>query len=470
MRHLLPALIVAGLASAPAPAADRPPPNVLVVLSDDHSVPHLGCYDNPDIKTPNFDAFAKTAVRFDRAYVTCPQCVPSRASLMTGRSPVAIGMTRFSAPLPADVITWPEVLRKKGYFTGVAGRTYHLDGAANVETNAILQKHRLRTFRDRLDFVKTAGPGGRCVEQFREFLDAVPKGKSFALQLCFSDPHRPYDAPKVHDPRKLTLPKHYPDTEAVRADFATYYDEIARLDGHFKQVLDELDRRGLAGDTLVLFMGDNGAAQWRGKGTLHEFGIRVPLLVRWPGAAKGGTSSAELISGEDVAPTLLEACGQRPPREMTGRSFAPLLRGEKFEGRKHAFAERGAHGQGLPGTSSAFDLGRAVVGRTHKLIYNATPHLPYHAVDFGGSPLFKEVRELARAKKLPGPLNALYDGRARPMIELYDLARDPDEFVNLAGKAEAAAAEKELRAALLEWMILERDFLPLPVSNPGAKR
>jgi arylsulfatase A-like enzyme len=472
MRTGLPPLLLLGVLTA-APAAEPVKKlNVLVVLSDDHANPHLGCYGNADIKTPNLDAFAKTAVRFERAYVTCPQCVPSRASIMTGRSPVAIGMTRFSAPLPAEVITWPEVLRKQGYFTGAAGRQYHLDGASNPETNAILAKHKLKTFPDRLDFVKTAGEGLKCVDQFREFLDAVPKDKPFALQLCFSDPHRVYNAPKSHDPKTITLPKHYPDTEKVREDFAAYYDEIARLDEHFKLVLDELDKRNLADNTLVLFQGDNGAAQWRGKGTLYEFGIKVPLLVRWPSVTKGGTSSDQLISGEDLAPTLLEACGEKPLKEMTGKSFAALLKGEKFDGRKFVFAERGAHGQGLPGQSSAFDLGRVVVSKTHKLVYNATFHLPYHGVDFGQSEMFKEVRELAKAKKLPDPLNALYDGRARAMIEVFDLTKDPSEFVNLAGKQDVADAEKELRAALLEWMIVERDYLPLPVSNPnpGAAR
>lgn len=463
MTRFLTALAVALL---PLPVFAAEGPNVLVVLSDDHANPHLGCYGNADIRTPNFDAFAKTAVRFDRAYVTCPQCVPSRASIMTGRSPVAIGMTRFSAPLPADVVTWLEVPRKRGYYTGVAGRTYHLDGAANPELNPIHAKHKLRTFPDRLDFVKTAGVGEKCVEQFREFLDAA-KGKPFALQLCFSDPHRVYDAPKVHDPAKLTLPKHYPDTPKVREDFAAYYDEIARLDGHFALVLAELEKRKLADNTIVLFQGDNGAAQWRGKGTLYEFGIRVPLLVRWPGVTKGGTATSELVSGEDLAPTLLEACGERPLKEMTGKSFAPLLKGEKFDGRAFVFAERGSHGQGLPGKSNAFDLGRVVVGKTHKFIYNATYHLPYDAVDFGGSEMFTEVRALAKANKLPVPLNALYDGRPRPMIEVYDLVNDPSEFKNLAGTG--TDVEKELRAALVEWMILERDFLPLPTSQQKKK-
>src|SRR2546423_6875292 len=127
MKHVVSTLSLLAIAMS-APAAERP--NILIVLSDDQSVPHVGCYGNPDIKTPNLDRFAAEGLRFDRAYVTCPQCVPSRASIMTGRSPVAIGMTRFAAPLPAEVPIFPELLRAAGYYAGVAGRTYHLDGPA----------------------------------------------------------------------------------------------------------------------------------------------------------------------------------------------------------------------------------------------------------------------------------------------------------------------------------------------------
>src|SRR6476619_5115853 len=121
-------LLVAGWAWA---AEERP--NILVVLTDDHSVPHGGCYGNKDIITPNFDRLATEGMRFDRMYVTCPQCVPSRASYFTGRSPVAIGMSRFSAPLPREIKTYPEHLKEKGYYTGVCGRTYHQDGAPTSE-------------------------------------------------------------------------------------------------------------------------------------------------------------------------------------------------------------------------------------------------------------------------------------------------------------------------------------------------
>lgn len=458
-------LLWLALAISAAPPLEAAGLNVLVVLSDDHSAAHLGCYGNHDVQTPAFDAFARTAVRFDRAYVTSPQCVPSRASIMTGRSPVAIGMTRFTATLPRDVPTWLDVLRTAGYHTGVAGRTYHLDGPWKSEVEPILVKHGLKTFPDRIDFLKQAKEGDQCLVQFREFLDSVPNDKPFALQLSFPEPHRPYDAPCVTDPQAITLPPQVPDTAAVRQDFAAYYDMIARLDGHFGKVLAELEGRKLADSTLVVFMGDNGASQWRGKGTLYELGIRVPLLVRWPGVSTPSAASDELISGEDIAPTILQACGHEPLPAMTGRSFAAILRGDRHTGRTYVFAERGAHGQALPGSSANFDLGRAVVSPTHKLVYNATFHLPYEPVDFAGTEVFKEVRRLAVERKLPLPLSVLYDGRRRDMIEVFDLGADPAELVNLAGRPEVADAEHELRTALVEWMILERDYLPLPLKQ-----
>jgi len=97
-------------------------PNVLLVLSDDHSAAHVGAYGNTDVKTPNLDAFAKEGMLFKRAYVAAPQCVPSRAALMTGRSPIAVQMTRFSAPLGEEYKTWLELLRASGYFAGVEWR------------------------------------------------------------------------------------------------------------------------------------------------------------------------------------------------------------------------------------------------------------------------------------------------------------------------------------------------------------
>src|SRR6478752_6882480 len=109
------------------PAADKP--NILLLLSDDHSYPYVSAYGDTNVKTPTLDRLAAEGMKFHRFFTACPQCVPSRAAYMTGRSPVAARMTRFSSPLARDEITFPEILREKGgYHTGICGRTYHLDG------------------------------------------------------------------------------------------------------------------------------------------------------------------------------------------------------------------------------------------------------------------------------------------------------------------------------------------------------
>ena len=448
-------------------------PNILLVLSDDHSVPHVGCYGNRDIKTPNLDRFAAEGIRFHRCYALAPQCVPARAALMTGRSPVGIRMTRFSAPLPMAERTYPELLRAQGYFTGVAGRSYHLDGeAANSDPllKEIYDRDKVQTFPQRLDYVRT-GNMQKGLEQFSEFLDLKPKDKPFFLQLCSTDPHRrfvPGLARVPHDPAKIALPAHFPDTPLVREDFALYYDKISRFDDDFGKVLQILASRGLAANTLVVFMGDNGAALLRGKGTLHEFGINVPLMARWPGKIQPGSASPELISGEDIGPTFLEACGVAAPKEMTGKSFAGILRGQAGERRKYAFAERGAHHIYLPKGSASFDLGRTVIGQRYKFIYNVLWQLPYEPVDFAETAMWKDLKARHAAGKLSERDAQAYFAPARPMYELYDLQNDPSELVNLAGRTEVAAVEHELRSALIEWMLVERDYLPLPIAADPA--
>ena len=197
----------------------------------------------------------------------------------------------------------------------------------------------------------------------------------------------------------------------------------------------------------------------------------MPLLVRWPGKVKPGSSTAELISGEDLAPTFLEAAGLPVPPEMTGRSFAKLLRGEPSAGRQFVFAERGAHGSNLPGNTADFDLGRVVVSTTHKLIYNVLRELPYWPVDFAKDAFWQELVQRHNDGKLDAPINQRYFAAPRPMFELYDLEKDPNEFNNLAGTEDAVSLERELKAAMQEWMILQRDFVPLPVTTTrGSNR
>jgi arylsulfatase A-like enzyme len=260
-----------------------------------------------------------------------------------------------------------------------------------------------------------------------------------------------------------------PDTPEVREDLAEYYNLINRMDVQIGRVMAELERRSLKDNTLVIFSSDNGASLLRGKGTLYNTGIHVPLIVRWTGKIAPGTKNDALISGEDIGPTALHAAGIATPPDWTGKSFLPILLGEpNAPVRQYVFAQRGDHGVWPPVTSSSFDLSRTIVSNRYKLIYNATFSFPYRPVDMTGLPAWRSTQEAARAGRVPLSLVPLYTDQPRPMIELYDLQEDPAELRNLAGGQQVADIERELRVALSEWMIFERDFLPLPV--PQGRR
>ncbi len=458
-------------------------PNILFLLSDDHSYPFLSAYGDTNVKTPTLDQVAAEGMKFHRFFTGAPQCVPSRATLMTGRSPVAARMTRFSAPLPRDEITLPELLRDKGgYFTGVCGRSFHLDGSNKTgpATAKVFDDHQLKTFIDRVDSLNTCSDN-EVATQVASFLDQTPAGKPFFMWANFSDPHHVWNAPAEFrpDPASLKLPAHFPDLPGVREQLADYCAEVNRVDQTIAGVLEVLKKRGLMENTIIIFCGDNGMAMPHGKGSLYDPGSNVPFLVRWPGVVNPGSDSRALISAEDLAPTLLAAAGLEPGSKMSGVSFLPLLKGETHTPRKHLFVERGPHGSApvqADMTNAGYDLARAVRSDRFKLIYNGTPWLPYSPVDSAGGQAWKQMQEANAAGKLPAGMTATYFTSPRPVYELYDLEADPGELNNLSGNPKLAATERELRTALAEKMILDWDYLPLPdlmegnAAEGGAKK
>jgi N-sulfoglucosamine sulfohydrolase len=454
-------------------------PNLLFILSDDQSVPHLGCLSDNVIHTPNLDRFAGEGMLFDKQFCGAPQCVPSRATFLTGRSPVSVRITRFSSPLPGDVPTMADLLRDHGYFTGICRRNFHLDGpeGRGPATDAAFQKHpELRTFARRVDFLDINSPREKTVPIVNAFLDKVPQGKPFFLWVNFNEPHHAWNRPAPgapHDPAKIVVPPYLPDIPAVRKDLARYYDEVAAMDEEFQWVMEILEKRHLSTNTLVMFLGDNGYAFPHGKGSLYDPGLNTPLLVRWPGKIKAGTRSSQLISGEDIAPTLLEAAGASIPKQMTGRSILKLLMGQPYEGRKFIFAERGPHGQATFNENtkaSAFDQSRCVRSEQFKLIYNCTPHMVYAPVDSAGDPYWKQITALHRDGKLAPDFERAYFTQPRPIYELFDLKADPGELKNLAGKPEYKKVERDLKEALQEKMIIDYDYLPLPLADKGGRK
>ncbi len=463
----------ASFAATAAAQSSAGKPNILLILSDDHSVPNLGVYGNKVIKTPNLDRFAREGMLFHRMFTTAPQCVPSRTGIMTGRSPVAVRMGRFSSPLPPDIKIFPEHLRAAGYFTGICRRTFHLDGSARLGgiNKAIFDKHGMMTFDSRVDYLDRNSPRAQTKAKVNEFLDKKPAQKPFFLWVSFNDPHHPWDAdaiPQPHDPAKIPLPAHLPDLPGVRDDLGRHYDEISRADEEFQWIMDILEKRGFKENTIVIFMGDNGMAFPHGKGSLYDPGLNVPLAIRWPGNVKPGTETRELISGEDLAPTMLEAAGITPPKEISGQSFLKLLRGETSKHRDRIFAARLTHGSSAFTDSTradTFDQSRCVRTHKYKLIYNCTPNMEYWPVDSGRDPGWQQIVAAHKAGQLSPEHEKAYFQRPRPAIQFYDLEKDPSELHDIAGKPEHAAAQRELLIALTEKMITDYDFLPLPINE-----
>lgn len=464
---------LAALAAGAAAAQTPPQPNILFVLSDDHSAPYLGAYGATWMSTPNLDRFAREGVLFHKAFTAAPQCVPSRTALMTGRSPVAARMGRFSSPLPGDIPTAQEVLREKGYYTGVSGRYFHLDGAVNPApaTAAAYEKHQMKTWKKRVDVLDISSQA-RTPQVFDQFLQDRPKNRPFFFWMNFNDPHHVWDsdAGKV-DPAKIQLPPHLPDLPGVREDLRRYCNEIERADRSFGDVLNILKKNGEESSTIVIFMGDNGMAFPHGKGSLFDPGLNVPLMARWPGQIKPAVTHT-LISGEDLAATFMDIGGATPPRGVTGKSFYPLLMGRAYTPRDYIFAARLHHGN-APFTdqtkASEFDLSRCVRSARYKLIYNLTPKMEYWPVDSSRDPGWQEMLAAHQAGKLPPKIDHAYFRNPRPILELYDLEKDPGELENLAGRAEYRDVQETLMAAMLEKQIIDHDFAP-PVlqENPRA--
>lgn len=423
-------------ASAAAPAllqAQNRKPNILFLISDDHSHPDLGCNGNSAVTTPNLDRMAAQGARFEHCYVSSPQCSPNRSSIFTGCTPHTTNTSRLHTPMPEWEPSILEPLKAAGYFTG-----------------AFRKVHQGDDFNKRFDFYDQ-----NRTTPFEKFFDAVPQGKPFWLQVGFTDPHRPYRPGAFqppHDPAKVRVPPFLPDHPEVRKDIAHYYDFIARMDAECGQIFSILEKRGLADNTFIVFTGDNGMPFPRAKGTCYDPGIRVPLLAKWPGRIAPGTTKRELIAHVDLAPTWLETAGAPVPKKMQGRSMLPLLTGGSYTPNAAVFSERNWHDN--------FDPIRSVRTDRYKLIFNAAPHFPYRpAWDLEGSPSWAAIRQLGKQGRLSGPLTRLLDP-SRPVLELYDLQNDPNEFTNLATSTEHKKVLDDLTARLSGWMHRTYDFLP----------
>lgn len=438
------------------PAAETSLPNVLFIISDDLNN-RVGCYGDPQVKTPNIDRLADRGVRFERAYCQFPLCGPSRNSMLCGLYPNSTGILRnsqiFRQTIPRHV-SLPQAFRLQGYFAARVGKLYHYNVPKSVGTNGhddpgswelelnpagcdrLLEEPDIfslvpREFGGTLswyasprgDLLHTDGMQATdaiwLLERFRK-----QKDRPFFFALGFFRPHTPYVAPQPYfeDYPKTEMPlvegvdedvkdlppdalgSHKKEHERLTDDLRqqaiqAYYASITFMDAQVGRVLDELDRSGLADNTIIVFTSDHGYhlgehGLWQ-KMSLFEESARVPLIIVAPGVSGQGAVAKASVGLIDLYPTLIELCGLKGPEDLQGQSLVPILKDPEHQGRGWTLTQVLRRGKGVE-----------TFGYTLR-----TPRWRYTEWD-----------------------------EARGGRELYDHDRDPLERTNLAADVNVAAA------------------------------
>ena len=348
------------LASLAAHAADKP--NIILIYSDDHGWADLGAQGtDQDIRTPHLDAMARDGVRFTRGYVSAPQCVPSRAGVLTGRYQQRFGVEdNNKGPLPLAELTIAERLKAAGYVTGQVGK-WHLDLVGGKKGDKLLRSSKEfmphaqgfdEYFRGELrQYLASHDLQGKpyadaphlvADNRFRvvvqteaalSFLDrrtAKPE-QPFFLYLAYYAPHVPLESPEPwFSKTPARLPKERRQALAM----------MAAMDEGIGQLRAKLKATGQDQDTLIVFIGDNGAPlgkSWDGslntpligqKGMLSEGGIRTPFLATWPARLPAGKVYDEPVSSLDVAATAVAAAGLPKAPELDGTDLTPFAAGQ----------------------------------------------------------------------------------------------------------------------------------------------
>ncbi len=406
-------------------------PNILWIIADDYS-PDAGCYGDTLVQTPNLNRLASEGRMYTNAYATSPVCSSSRSAIYTGLYQTSTGThqhrTFNKQSLPEGVLAITEYFKEAGYYT----------------TNA--------------NFGPLPYPPGKTDFNFEsetEVFDGADwseraEGQPFFASIQIAEPHRPFtqDVSDPVDPALVELPPYYPDHPIVRKDWANYLEAVQMMDQKLGQILRRLEEDGLAENTIVFFFADQGRPQLRAKQWLYDSGLRVPLIVRWPGNIEPNSFSRELVSLIDLAPASLSAAKIPVPELMHGRDFL----NSSLKPRDYIYAARDR-------TDAVVDRIRAVRDDRYKYIRNYMPERPYN--QFGHYKTFfypaLTVLNVMHARGDLSSVEALFMAESKPVEELYDTAVDPYEVNNLAADPNYRVQLAELRQALDAWKLETKD-------------
>ena len=494
LRAALLALLLAASASA---AEERP--NILFFFADDwgrfsrlYAEHDRRGGPNEILRTPNLDRLAREGVLFRNAHVNAPSCTPCRSSLLSGQHfwRTGRGAILQGAVWDESIPTYPLLLRDAGYHLGKSYKVWSPgspgDAPYGGQTHAFEKAG--RAFNNFSENAADLVDKGATVEtartklldevrgNFRAMLAAKPEGKPFAYWFGPTNTHRTWvrgSGKKLWniDPDSLKgrLPPFLPDVPVVREDLADYFGEVQALDAAMGVFLEELEKAGERGRTLIAVSGDHGAPGFpHGKCNLYAFGTGVSLIVSGAGV-KGGRVVDDMVTLPDLAPTFLEAGGVKPPAVMTGRSLWDVLKSDRQglvdPSRTWIVAGRERHVEVARSDYSPYPQ-RVLRTHDHALIVNFRPERwplgDHYRLGGPDEPTFDEVAKttfvtipdddagptkawFVGARKSP-EWAAMFDkfyGR-RPMFELYDLRLDPHEMNNVAEDPAYAAVRKEM--------------------------
>jgi N-sulfoglucosamine sulfohydrolase len=430
------------------------PTNVLLFVAPDVGTT-LGCYGVPGVQTPRLDMLSRSGVRFEHMYAASPVQSASRASLLTGRMPAHLRASGTEA-VAKEVPTWGELFGQAGYRTG-------LIGDLGIETEKEFPFDYRSGTRGTDAAIRTAKWHIEALDDFLGESDDRP----WALVVCLQDSRWPFptdgapfghvDVPP-HAPADVSIPHKLIDTPAVREELKRYYDGLRRMDAMVGAVVDRIAAKGLRRHTVGLFTSDNGSPFPFAKASLYEAGVRVPLIA-WGKRVEEGAVRQELFAHVDVIPTLLGIASAAKGAPVIPESMTASLDGETFD---YFLGEQRILNEERRG---------APTWRTHVAAtldgHGVEPAIPSQTVRFGkwkyirtsGAGLRFESRAMQRSATWRALASAAELGDTvatarvkahveRAEEELYDLATDPGESINLATDSNYAEPLAEGRKLL----------------------
>ncbi|MEM8946241.1 MAG: sulfatase-like hydrolase/transferase [Planctomycetota bacterium] len=431
-------------------AAERP--NILWITSEDNAAYWLGCYGNDEAQTPRLDALAAKSVLFERAYSNAPVCAVARSTILHGVYAVSTGTQHMRSRhrIPESFRPYVEYLRQQGYYCTNNNKTdYNRAGDDKSIWDACSGQAHYKNRKKGQPFFAIFNLG--VTHESNLFPEKVAKNRQ--RNIVPSEPRI--------DPAQVFVPPHLPDLPLMRTDIAIYHDCVTALDRQVGRVLDELEDRGLADDTIVFYYGDHGGATPRGKRYLTDTGVRIPMIVhvpkRWQHLSRftANQRSEELVAFVDLAPTLLSLCGLEKPELMQGRAFLGPHRVEPdADAMVYLFADR---------FDELYGMRRGLTDGRYKYIRRFAAHLPAAPCSNYslGQPGWVAWMTAWQQDELAPKFRKLWEGN-QAVEELYDLQSDPWEVSSLVGSPAHAEQLARFRSRLASEMIAVQDTAVIP--------